>query len=325
VEQNIDTQNNGSVVDQAFDNPVGQSVETPQQEAPSMTPADAFAPVANQPQEGQPSQVAELQPGQEAAPLKNNDEVRYEYWQSQASKAQNQLKEYEQIAPLVDYIKANPYVIQNIEQGITTGGQQVQPNEVVKEEFPEAPVKPERPRNFNREEAVSDTSSESAKYMDEMDEWRDKTDEYNRLFTQYQTARIEETFNAQRERESAVEQARLQQASQAQQANDIQQYAVANFGADENLASEFVKEMSAPESVSMDNLWQLFLMKKGINQSPGQAPVAEPSPQFQQTQAAQQIPSSMGVMPAASTSNTSGSDGIMDDLINGYNSKNPWS
>ncbi len=323
MEQNIDTQNNGSVVDQVFENPVSQDVETPQQEAPSMSPADAFKPTAPTP-EGTPSQVAEPQPGQEATPPKNNDEVRYEYWQSQAAKANNQLKEYEQIAPLVDYIKANPYVIQNVEQGIMNN--QGQPEEVIKEDFPEAPVKPERPRNFSREEAISDTTSDSARYMDEMDEWRDKTDEYNRLFTQYQTAKIEESFKAQREREANAEQARIQQASQAQQASEIQKYAVANFGADENLAAEFVKEMSAPESVSMDNLWQLFLMKKGINQSPGQAPVAEPSPQFQQTQAAQQIPNSMGVMPAAAApQQRTDSDSIMDDLVSDYNSKNPWS
>tara|TARA_E500000305_G_scaffold109802_2_gene115781 strand:+ start:3162 stop:4130 length:969 start_codon:yes stop_codon:yes gene_type:complete len=322
MENNMDTQNaNPGPVDTAFEPPVSQGqVEQPQQEAPSLTPADAFEPAAEQPIEGQPSSTPEPQQNQEVAPPLDNDKVRYEYWQSQATKAQNQVKEYEQMAPLVDYIKANPYVIQNAQQA-----QQGTPQEAPQEEFPEAPVRPEKPRNFNREEAMSDPSSESARFMDEMDDWRDQTNEYNRLFTEYQTAKIQENFDAVKQREEAQHQARIQAAAQQEQSSEIQKYAVANFGADEQTAAEFVKEMSSPESVSMDNLWQLFMMKKGMNQPVGQAPIAEPSPQFQQTQAAQQIPSSMGVMPGATTtSQSSDSDSIMDGLIDGWKEKNPF-
>lgn len=323
MENNMDTQNaNPGSTEAAFETPVSQGqVEQPQQAAPSLTPADAFVqPEQPAVQEGQPTQPVEPQQNQEVAPPVDNDKVRYEYWQSQATKAQNQIKEYEQMAPLVEYIKANPHVIQNAQQE-----QQGIPQEAPQEEFPEAPIKPEKPRNFSRDEAMSDPNSESARYMDEMDDWRDQTNEYNRLFTEYQTAKIQENFDAVKRREEAQHQARLQAAAQQEQASEIQKYAVANFGADEQMAAEFVKEMSAPESVSMDNLWQLFLMKKGIGQTPGQTPVAEPSPQFQQTQAAQQVPSSMGVMPAATTANQgSDTDSIMDNLIDGWKSKNPF-
>lgn len=321
---NMDTQNaNPGSTDTAFEPPVSQQgqVEQPQQEAPSLNPADAFAPVEENSKEGQPVQPVEPQQNQEVAPPLDNDKVRYEYWQSQAAKAQNKVKEFEQIAPLVDYIKQNPYVIQNVQQAQQGGN----PLETPGEQFPEAPTKPEKPRNFNREEAMSDSSSESAKYMDDMDEWRDQTDEYNRLFTEYQTAKIQENFDAVKQREIATEQARLQAAAQQEQASEIQKYAIANFGADAQMAAEFVKEMSSPESVSMDNLWQLFLMRKGINQQPGDTPNAVPSPAFQQTQAAQQIPSSMGVMPAATTaSQGSDADSIMDNLIDGWKAKNPF-
>tara|TARA_R100000329_G_scaffold8761_1_gene10035 strand:+ start:6424 stop:7395 length:972 start_codon:yes stop_codon:yes gene_type:complete len=323
MENNMDTQNaNPGPVNTAFESPVSQGqVEQPQQEAPSLSPADAFG-QPEQPaiQGGQPVQPVEPQQNQEVAPPVDNDKVRYEYWQSQASKAQNQLKEFEQIAPLVEYIKQNPYVIQNVQQA------QQQATEAPKEDsLPEAPVRPEKPRNFSREEAMSDSSSESAKYMDDMDDWRDKTNEYNRLFTEHQTKKIQDNFEAIQQKEMQAEQVRIQQAAQAEQSAEIQKYAIANFGADEQTAAEFVKEMSSPESVSMNNLWQLFMMKKGMNQPVGQTPAAEPSPQFQQTQAAQQIPSPMGVMPAATTANqSSDADSIMDNLIDGWKAKNPF-
>ena len=92
-------------------------------------------------------------------------------------------------------------------------------------------------------------------------------------------------------------------------------------------AQEFITEFSNPESVNMDNLVQLYRMKQG-----GAAPVQQtaeapaiPSPAFQQTQRAQQVPSPMGVMPSQSPQSTrTDADSIMDDLINSHKTKNPW-
>ena len=54
-----------------------------------------------------------------------------------------------------------------------------QPAQAPVEEFPAAPEKPQRPRTFNREEAYSDPNSESARYLDELEGWRDDINEYN--------------------------------------------------------------------------------------------------------------------------------------------------
>ncbi len=76
-------------------------------------------------------------------------------------------------------------------------------------------------------------------------------------------------------------------------------------------------------SLSLDNLVQLYRLQKGQGQP---NPNAGPSPEFQQTQRAQQIPSPMGVQTGQGGGNDarSDSDKIMDNMITDYNSKNPW-
>ena len=108
----------------------------------------------------------------------NNDETRYQYWQSQADKYKNELNSMKNQQPPVAQPQAP---VQSTEKSV--------------EEFPAAPAKPQRPRVFNREEAYSDPSSESARYLDELEGWRDDINEYNSLKSQYQTAIIEEKFN----------------------------------------------------------------------------------------------------------------------------------
>ena len=61
-------------------------------------PQQAVAPNTTAPEQGQPE-----------VPDAKNDEKRFEYWQSRASKLENQLKEQQ---PVVDYIKENPQAIQ---------------------------------------------------------------------------------------------------------------------------------------------------------------------------------------------------------------------
>jgi len=106
------------------------------------------------PETGQPAQET-TQPATETNT--ENDERRYQYWQSQADKLKNEnakLKEsmtQQPQAPVQPEAPAQPQV----------------------EEFPPPPAKPQRPRNFSREEAYSDPSSESARYLDEHESWRD--------------------------------------------------------------------------------------------------------------------------------------------------------
>lgn len=155
-----DTQNNSDI---QFNDIIG--VPTPE---PAETPQNDGTP--------QPVQDAEPTPqpdfSSNEVETQGNDNVRYEYWQSQAAKLKNQLDEVKEYQPMVDYLRSNPEAVQSI----TPGGQtpaEAAPTSQAQEEFPPPPAKPEQPRGFSREEAYTDPSSDSAKYIDEVDKWRD--------------------------------------------------------------------------------------------------------------------------------------------------------
>tara|TARA_R100000664_G_C2739047_1_gene127854 strand:- start:222 stop:1169 length:948 start_codon:yes stop_codon:yes gene_type:complete len=278
---------------------------------------DAFTSNVNQeqttepaPEQGQPEVSNQGNVEQTA----NNDEKRYQYWQSQADKYKNELQTLQQ------------QQTQAFAQQQTQMPQQQMPQQPQQEEFPEAPERPAMPHGFNREEAYSDPSSASARYINELDDWRDDMNEYNSIKSQYQTALVEEKLNnMEAERQNEIK--RQQAAAQVrQQEQEITNHVRGNYGMNEAEAADFVKKMSDPNSITVDNLVQLYRMQQG-NAAPQQNPApAQPSPAFTQTQNAQQVPSPMGVMPSGNT-NVDGrklEDKIMDTMIGNFNSKNPW-
>ena len=96
------------------------------------------------------------------------------------------------------------------------------------------------------------------------------------------------------------------------------------YTVDSQVAEDFVRVMSDPTSINLDNLWKLYASDKGYG-SP-QQPANAPSGEFQQVKRAQQIPSSMGVMPSQTRQNEgSVEDKIIDSMITDYNKQNPWS
>jgi hypothetical protein len=256
-----------------------------------------------------PAETTQSEPVYEA----KNDEKRFEYWQSQAAKRENELKVLQQ---QLSEAKAEPATTPEVP------AQQTQP---ATQEFPPPPSKPEKPRTFSRDEAYTDPSSESARYLDEVESWRDDMVQYNELKGQYDVAILQERLDAQEEeRQKQVKQQKIQMDNQ-RQSQEIYEHVVGHYGFNEADARDFIQTMSKPESITMDNLVNLYRMQKGMAaQAP--ATTAAPSPAFTQTQNAQSIPSPMGVVTGESNTDTrSDSDQVMDDLINSFNSKNPWS
>ena len=236
----------------------------------------------------------------------DNDTTRYQYWQSQADKYKNELESIKQ-------------------QQVPVQQQQIAEPEPTVEEFPAAPDRPQQPRTFNREEAYADPNSESARYLNELENWRDDMNEYNSLKSQYQTALIEDKFN--KMENDRIEAAKRQEAAQmqAEQTANIKSHVMGHHGMNENEANDFMTKMSDPNSINIDNLVQLYRMQQGGAAPQNNAP-AQPSASFQQTKNAQQVPSPMGVMPSGQSNADSRTmeDKIMDNLIGNFNSKNPW-
>jgi hypothetical protein len=236
-----------------------------------------------------------------------NDDKRFEYWQSRATKLENQLKEQQ---PLVDYVNQNPQAIQQ---------PQATPEPEL-EEFPAPPTKPERPHDYNRELAYTDPSSSSARYDGAVESWRDDMDEYNSLKLQYETARVQERLDSVEEQRLAQQQQAQARQAQNEKASEVAQYVQANYDMTPEETQSFMKDMSNPSSISMENLVTLWRMNNGKSAAPpaatpglqGEAPTQNvgPSANFQQTQRAQQVPQPMGVVPGQGSSNPG--DGMSD-------------
>lgn len=274
---------------------------------------DIFTPGFGQTEEPIQEEAVETTPEVNYETPQDNEEVRYQYWQSEADKAKN---ENEQLKKTVEILQ------QTIQKPAESQPEEISSEPEI-EPFRDAPQKPSKPAGFNRAEAIDDPNSASAQYLDAMDSYRDEMDIYNADKLEYESNLINI------EREALIEeQKRQKDAFEAEQRNqeqvsNITQQLRSQYNANDDEVNDFIQKMSDPESLNIDNLWRLYQMDKG--KVPEQ-PVAQPSPQFNQVQRAQSVPAPMGVQSSANMQQTgkSASDLIMDDLISDYESKNPW-
>lgn len=267
------------------------------------------------PQEGQPEVQEQLvTPQPETVTATDNEEVRYQYWQSQADKSKNELEQMKQTNQL----------LQN-QLSILSNNQQPQEQaQAASTEFPPPPERPQKPRGFNREDAYSDPSSDSARYLDSIEDWRDNMDDYNRLHAEYNRELALAERQEMQEKMAQEQRVREAQQQQYRQMNAVKSDVMQKYSIDENVANDFLSKMSNPESITIDNLWKLYQMENS-GQAPAQPMQTNPSPTFQQTARAQQATTPMGVVTGQSQQATgSAEDRIMDSMVNDYKSRSPF-
>ena len=255
--------------------------------------------------ESVPQQEANVEVPQE------NDEVRYQYWQSQADKMKNERDQLQQ--------QFNHLATQQ-----TPAQTEPEPEAEPEPDFPDPPEKPQKPYNFSMDKALGDPSSESAKFVQQEQGWRDQMDEYKNLQFEYQMAMMQdERDKLQTERRQDI-QRREAESQQIDQINGVRSQVMDKYKVDHQTADDFIRVMSDPASVNIDNLWRLYANDKGFGSPQPQAKA--PSGEFQQVKRAQQVPASMGVMPSQTRQNEdSMEDKIIDSMIDDYNKQNPWS
>ena len=257
----------------------------------------------------EPESVPVGEPSVEVTP--DNDEVRFQYWQSQADKMRNERDQLQQQFNQVTTQKA-------------TQETQEEPEVEAEPDFPAPPEKPQKPYNFSMDEALSDPSSESAKFVQSEQGWRDQMDEYKNLQFEYQMAMMQDEREQIRQERTNDIQRRDAESKQAEQMNGIRSQIMDQYKVDSQVADDFVRVMSDPSSISLDNLWKLYASDKGYG-SPQQS-AKQPSGEFKQVKRAQQIPPSMGVLPSQTGQNEDSiEDKIIDSMITDYNKQNPWS
>ena len=262
-----------------------------------------------------PDQVAQESAPEQKTEEEDNDTVRYQYWQSEADKARNELESFKK---------------QVAEQPQT---QEAAKQEESYESFPPPPAKPAKPGGFSREEAWSDPSSQSAKYLDEVDHWRDSMDEYSSLKQDYNVAVINEEREKLTKERQDIQRRQAEKEAYDNNITMVGDHLAKTYNASADEIKDFVDVMDKPESVTVDNLFQLYRMRQNgtvqghpeagtIEQAESTTPSQE---SFDQMKRAQQVPSPMGVLPSANKSTSSSpEEGIMDSMISDYKSRNPW-
>lgn len=232
----------------------------------SETP-DTFDPHLSVEYNGQTQEQAPVQPPVESAPQLSNDEKRYQYWQSIAAQRDNKLKE---VAPLLNLIEQDPEVLGLIERKLNTSAGTPAPTPL------QAPVKPTEYNPFD-----NDPNSESYKYRVSLEDYRDKKIEY----LEQQSVRQQEMVQQQIAQAQQEAQARSQMAA-------LQETLVSQHGLTPEEVPVFIKTMSSPQSVTLDNLVKFHRM---LNQQAQTQPRAAVIQQQRQNRSVIPMPPTVGV------------------------------
>lgn len=227
-----------------------------------------------------------------------NDPDQFQYWQSQADKRQAE----------VDMLKSQMADV------MSKVGQPATAPEVEKETVLEKPVKPSKPADFDRSEALTDPDSASAKYLAKQESYLEAMSDY----VANSNERVMQTMTqTQREQEAIARDQKV--------VRDLQ----SKYNYTPEQANDFLSKMSSPDSLSLDNLVQLHKLKMNT----GSQQVTQITPQAQQKAAVMNerneklsIPKPIGVQPGASDQSPTKNieDKMMDAMINNLNKRNPF-
>lgn len=208
----------------------------------------------------EPQAEAQVQPENAG----ETEQQRYQYWQSRydqkASEFDNmskKLAEYEKIAPIAEYIQENPDALKNVARSLSGDNPKV-PSQEKSETLPQKPTRPTKPMNYDATESVMDAESDSFKYRQAMDDYRDNMIDFQ---DQMEVHRL----NQLKVQEDKIAQQR--QAYEAQQAREgMKQQLMNQYGYAPEKADEFIQYYSSPESISLDNLVNLDKLRSAPSQ-----------------------------------------------------------
>lgn len=196
--------------------------------------------------------IAARERGEEPPKKAKQDQSRFEYWQSEATKFKNQAEANAQLAQLGAKVASNPALLAQLAASPTFAATVADP--VV--ETPEAeqklvvPVAPVKPKDFNDTDAYGDPQSESFKF-------RAAKETYQGDMIEYYGKKEE----LREKREVAQRKDQERRANEKRQLAAVQSQMQTKYGLTAQEAVLFVQKMTKPESVSMDNLVALFKMK----------------------------------------------------------------
>jgi len=262
----------------------------------------------------------------ETPPTEVVDDGSYRYWQSEADKRkherdeafrvmgvnsldefQTKARELQTLAPAARYIVENPDILTNVENKLSgTPNGQPQPGD---QQLPQqaAPV-PEKPADYDPTDAFNDPDSNSWKYREDMDTFRDS--EIKRVADENVTMR-NQVSNA------------YQQLQEKDRQNGIVNELSSTHGMTQQEINDFMAWGNSGESYSISNLVNLFRQKSGAAQQqvPQQTANTEQKvAEFQRQAERLKAPQPVGVVPGTDqVTNRPLEDRIMDLMVNDSN------
>jgi len=200
---------------------------------------------------------------QEEAP--KEDTSRFEYWQSkydqkasEYNKLQDELGQYEKVAPIANYIQENPDILKGVAKSLSGDTPTVADNNE-QMASPKKPVRPAKPVNYDSSEAYMDSESASYKYREAIDNYRDEMIDYSEQAEQYRIRELEA-------RENQIRQAQ-QQYEMQRQTDNTKNELMGKYGYSPDKAQEFLQYYSSPDSLTLDNLVRLDKMRSAPSQA----------------------------------------------------------
>ena len=208
--------------------------------------------------------VTDIEPVNQEGVEPKDDESRYQYWQSkhdqkasEATAMADRLQELENIAPIANYIKQNPEALQSV-AGHLSGNPQTVPAQAESDGSPKKPERPNKPASFDASEAYMDPESDSYKYQQNVDSYRDDMIDYYGKMDDYR-----------QDQDRIAQQQYQKQQAQAQQQNyynGVHNDLINKHGYAPEKADEFMKFYSSPDSLSLDNLVKLDKLRNAPTQ-----------------------------------------------------------
>jgi len=200
---------------------------------------------------------------EESAP--KEDTSRFEYWQSKYdqkasdyNKLQEEMGQYEKVAPIANYIQENPDILKGVAKSLSGDTPSVaDTNEQMAS--PKKPERPAKPVNYDSSEAYMDVDSASYKYREAMDNYRDEMIDYSEQAEQFRLREMEA-------RENQIRQAQQQYEAQ-KQSDGMRNELMGKYGYTPDKAQEFMQYYSSPESLTLDNLVRLDKMRSAPSQA----------------------------------------------------------
>jgi len=200
---------------------------------------------------------------EESAP--KEDTSRFEYWQSkydqkasEYNKLQEEMGQYEKVAPIANYIQENPDILKGVAKSLSGDTPSVaDTNEQMAS--PKKPERPAKPVNYDSSEAYMDVDSASFKYREAVDKYRDEMIDYSEQAEQFRVREMEA-------RENQIRQAQQQYEAQ-KQSDGMQNELMGKYGYTPDKAQEFMQYYSSPDSLTLDNLVRLDKMRSAPSQA----------------------------------------------------------